>query len=210
MFEGAGRWNFAMLAAMTTVMLSGTGMYVPEIFANAAQQTVCVLQPIDQSVPVHIVNMTTKVLAQHNETTKYIGLVQELTDRSNAGCDHVIQFQRAVNSNYDWVDKTAHYTISGNTLTLYTDTTPVDIPSSISFGGVGYAVGSGGTGGDVFAPAMTNWSCFTEALATYHQNIGSTMRESCNPYAGAQHVSDSVPFYIVHKSLEQALEKMHL
>ncbi|MDE1763722.1 MAG: hypothetical protein KGH88_05715 [Thaumarchaeota archaeon] len=210
MLEHIGRWNFAMFAAIAIVMSSGAGVHAPEIFANATKQTVCVLQPIDQSVPVHIVNMTTRVLAQHNETARYIGLIQELTDRSNTGCDYVIQFQRAVNSNYDWVDKTAHYTISGNTLTLYTDTTPVDIPDSISFGGVGYAVGSGGKGGDIFAPQMTNWSCFAEALATYHQNIGSTMQESCNPYAGVQHVSDSVPFYVVHKSLEQALEKMHL
>ena len=198
------KWNPVIFLAVTCLILGGA-IHVPSS-ANALQQIVCVLQPIDQSVPSHVVNMTMKVLGQHNQTAKYIGLVQELTDKSNTGCDFVIQFERAVNSNYNWVDKSAHYTISGNTLTLYTDKTPVNVPDSISFGGPS----PGKAGGDVFAPAMTNWSCFTEALATYHQNLGFTGYMTCNPYPVAQHTSDDIPFYVIHKSLEQALGKLHL
>src|SRR5579863_206378 len=111
--------------ALSVMVLFSVGTYaIPAITAHAqVQKTICVLQPIDQSIPSKVVNMTEKVLTQHNETFTYIGLVQELTDKSNTGCDYVIQFQRAVNSNYVWVDKTVHYTISGTTLTLYTDKT---------------------------------------------------------------------------------------
>jgi hypothetical protein len=151
--------------------------------------------------------MTLKVLAQHNETSRYVGIVQELTDKSNSGCDYVIQFQRAVNSNYNWVDKTVHYAISGNTLTLYTDRTPVNIPDSIAGGP---AVGTKSSGGDVIVPVMTNWSCFAEALATYHIVMGFAGYETCNPYSGTQTVSDNMPSYVIHKSLEHALAKMHL
>jgi len=196
--------NLVIFLAVTCLVLGGT-MYLPSS-ANALQQTVCVLQPMDQSVPSHVVNMTMRVLAQHNQTAKYIGLVQELTDKTDTGCDFVIQFERAVNSNYVWVDKSAHYTISGNMLTLYTDTTPVNVPDSISFGGPSPS----GKGGDIIAKTMTNWSCFTEALATYHQNLGFTGYTVCNPYAAAQHTSDDIPFYVIHKSLEQALGKLHL
>lgn len=198
------KWSFATLVAVAYLVLF-CFTYLPQI-ANATQQTVCVLQPVDQSIPSHVVNMTMKVLSEHNQDAIYVGLVQELTDKSNPGCDHVIQFERAVNSNYNWVDKTAHYTISGNTLTLYTDKTPVNVPDSISFGGPS----KGGKGGDVFAQVMTNWSCFAEAHATYHQNLGFTGYMTCNPYAATLHTSNNVPFYVIHKSLEQALGKMSL
>ena len=198
------KWSLVIFLAVTCLILNGA-IHVP-VSANALQHIVCVLQPIDQSVPSHVVNMTMKVLYEHNQTAKYIGLVQELTDKSNTGCDFVIQFERAVNSNYNWVDKTAHYTISGNTLTLYTDKTPINVPDSISFGGPS----KDRKGGDIIAKTMTNWSCFTEALATYHQNLGFTGYTTCDPYAATIHTSDNIPFYVVHKSLEQALEKMSL
>ncbi|HJT09689.1 MAG TPA: hypothetical protein VJ771_02795 [Candidatus Nitrosotalea sp.] len=198
------KWIPVTILAITCLVLGGTA-YLP-IPANASQQTVCVLQPIDMSVPSHVVNMTMRVLAEHNQTAKYVGLVQELTDKSNTGCNFVIQFERAINSNYNWVDKTAHYTISGNTLTLYTDKTPVNVPDSISFGGPSKS----GKGGDVFAQQMTNWSCFAEALATYHQNLGFTGYTTCNPYAETLHTSNNIPIYVIHRSLEQALEKMAL
>ncbi|MDE1764097.1 MAG: hypothetical protein KGH88_07600 [Thaumarchaeota archaeon] len=192
---------------------------MPAITAHAqvSQKTICVLQPIDQSISSKVVNMTEKVLAHHNETSRYVGLVQELTDQSNTGCDYVIQFQRAVNSNYVWVDKSVPYTISGTTLTLYTNNTPVEIPYSISSvmssSGAFNAGGSGkaSTGGDTFAPVMTNWSCFGEALATFHLSFnGFTGYTTCNPYSGTQTESDKTPFYVLHKSLEHALTKMHL
>ena len=141
---------------------------------------------------------------------------------------YVIQFQRSVNSNYAWVDKTAHYTISGTTLTLYTNTTPVLLPNSIASTSSGInnllsgvvvvndvsqveVVGSKSAGGDVTSPVMTNPVCLAEALATFHQNAnGFAGYEICNPYSGTQSVSDSMPFYVIHKSLEHALAKMHL
>ncbi len=202
----SNRWNAVVLVAATYLALGGL-VYLPDISANALQQTVCVLQPIDQSIPLPVVNMTMDVLVQHNQTVKYVGLIQELTDRSNGGCSYVIQFERAVNSNYYWVDKNAHYTVSGNTLTLYTDKTPVSIPDSMAFGGPS---GPSGKGGDVFAKPMTNWSCFTEAHATYYQNLGFTGYTTCDPYAKPQHESDNVPFYVIQKSLEKALGIMHL
>ncbi|MGI0087134.1 MAG: hypothetical protein ACREBI_04125 [Nitrosotalea sp.] len=217
-----GNWKLVMLAALSvTVMFSVDTYVVPSTTAHAQvqQKTVCVLQPIDQSISLHVVNMTLKVLAQHNETSRYIGIISELTNKSNPGCDYVIQFERAVNSNYNWVDKTAPYTISGNTLTLYTDKTPVNLPdsirSSLDSPGVlnpGGTSGKATSGGDVIAPVMTNWSCFGEAQATFHQNAnGFTGYEVCNPYAGrAQTVSDQTPFYVIHKSLEDALTKMSL
>ncbi|NHI04065.1 hypothetical protein DYY67_1440 [Candidatus Nitrosotalea sp. TS] len=128
-------WKLVTLAALSAMILFSASTYVmPPITAHAqvSQKTICVLQPIDQSIPSKVVNMTEKVLTQHNDTFTYIGLVQELTDKNNTGCNYVIQFQRAVNSNYVWVDKNAHYTISGTTLTLYTDKTPVELPDSIS------------------------------------------------------------------------------
>lgn len=224
------RWSLVISATVLVVALFGGSMYVPEISANGITQTICVLQPIDQSIPPHVVNMTMKVLSQHNETARYIGLIQELTDKSNAGCGFVIQFQRAVNSNYYWVDKNAHYTISGNTLTLYTDKTPVNVPDNTASGKMSLGVtpsisslapispspstlaaGTKSHGGGDVGPPMTNWSCLGEALATYHQNIGWTGSTPCNPYAGrAQSTDDNIPFYIIHKSLEQALVSMHL
>ncbi|MGI0045627.1 MAG: hypothetical protein ACREBB_00355 [Nitrosotalea sp.] len=201
-------WKAILFTIFSVAILFQSGTYLTVITASAVSQTVCVLQPIDQSIPLHLVNMTIKVLAQHNETSRYVGLVQELTDKSNTGCDFVIQFQRAVNSNYNWINKQAHYTISGNTITLYTDKTPVLVPNSI---GGGPSVGSKGGGGDVIAPIMTNWSCFAEALSTFHQNAnGFSGYTTCNPYAGTQTTSDNVPYYIVHKSLEHALGAMHL
>ncbi|MGI0101209.1 MAG: hypothetical protein ACREA7_01270 [Nitrosotalea sp.] len=196
-----GNWKLVMLAALSvTVMFSVDTYVVPATTAHAQvqQKTVCVLQPIDQSISLHVVNMTLKVLAQHNETSRYIGIVQELTNKSNPGCDYVIQFERAVNSNYNWVDKTAPYTISGNTITLYTDKTPV--------------ISAESTESYSMTNVMTNWSCFAEAQATFHQNAnGFTGYEICNPYAGrAQTVSDQTPFYVIHKSLEYALTKMNL
>ena len=69
----------------------------------------------------------------------------------------------------------------------------------------------GPKGGDVIAPVMTNPVCLAEALATFHQNAnGFSGYEVCNPYSGTQTVSDNTPFYVIHKSLEHALAKMHL
>ncbi|MDE1764465.1 MAG: hypothetical protein KGH88_09540 [Thaumarchaeota archaeon] len=218
-------WKLVTLAALSAMILFSASTYVmPPMTAHAqmSQKTICVLQPIDQSIPFRIVNMTEKVLTQHNETFAYIGLVQELTDKNNTGCNYVIQFQRAVNSNYVWVDKTVHYTISGTTLTLYTDKTPIELPDSISsvMSSPG-ALNAGGNpntpgtkasgGGDTFAPIMTNPLCFAEAIATFHLTLnGFAGYETCNPYAGTQTVSDETPFYVLHKSLEHALAKMHL
>lgn len=214
-----------LLAALSVMVLFSVGLYaMPEVTAHAQvqQKTICVLQPIDQSIPSKVVNMTEKVLTQHNETFSYIGLVQELTDKSNTGCDYVIQFQRAVNSNYAWVDKTAPYTISGTTLTLYTDKTPVLVPDIISSGmSSPGALNAGGDprisgskasgGGDVIAPVMTNPICFAEAIATFHLNLnGFAGYTTCNPYSGTQTVSDKMPFYVIHRSLEHALAIMHL
>ena len=202
-------WKLVMLTALSVMVIFSVDAYGAPATAHAqvSQKTVCVLQPIDQSISLHVVNMTLKVLAQHNETSRYIGLVQELTDQSNTGCDYVIQFQRAVNSNYNWVDKSVHYTVSGTTLTLYTNKTPVLVPDSIAGGP---AVGKSG-GGDVIAPVMTNPVCLAEAQATYHLNLnGFTGYETCNPFAGKQTESDKTPFYVIHKSLEHALTKMHL
>lgn len=202
-------WKLIMLAALSVMVMFSVDAYAMLATAHAqvSQKTVCVLQPIDQSISSHVVNMTLKMLAQHNETSRYVGLVQELTDQSNTGCDYVIQFQRAVNSNYYWVDKTAPYTISGTTLTLYTNKTPVVVPDSIAGGP---ATGKSG-GGDVIAPVMTNPVCLAEAQATYHLNLnGFTGYETCNPFAGKQTESDKTPFYVIHKSLEHALANMHL
>lgn len=202
-------WKLVMLAALSVMVIFSVDTYAMPATAHAqvSQKTVCVLQPIDQSISSHVVNMTLKVLAQHNETSRYVGLVQELTDQSNTGCDYVIQFQRAVNSNYNWVDKTVHYTISGNTLTLYTNKTPVVVPDSIAGGP---ATGKS-SGGDVIAPVMTNPVCLAEAQATYHLNLnGFTGYETCNPFAGKQTESDKTPFYVIHKSLEHALATMKL
>jgi hypothetical protein len=209
-------WKLVILAAISVMVLFSVDTYViPAMTAHAqvSQKTVCVLQPIDLSINSKVVNMTEKVLVQHKETFSYIGLVQELTDKSNTGCNYVIQFQRAVNSNYNWMDKTVHYTISGNTLTLYTNRTPVNIPSSIAGGGIG--ISSSGAayskGGDIISPVMTNPVCLAEALGTFHQNAnGFSGYEICNPYSGTQTVSDNMPFYVIHKSLEHALTKMHL
>ena len=213
-------WKLVPLAALSVMVLFSASVYVmPPVTAHAqvSQKMICVLQPIDQSIPSKVVNMTEKVLTQHNDTFTYIGLVQELTDKSNTGCDYVIQFQRAVNSNYVWTDKTVHYTISGNTLTLYTNKTPVNLPDSISSTmsspGALNAGGSGKAtaGGDTFAPVMTNPLCFAEAIATFHLTLnGFAGYESCNPFAGKQTESDKTPFYVLHKSLEHALTKMHL
>lgn len=208
--------------------------------ASSGQQTVCVMQPMDQSIPTHLVNMTMKVLGQHNDTARYVGIVAELTNKTNPGCTYVIQFQRMVNSNSQWVNVNAHYTISGNTLTLYTNTTPVNQPDSISnsqttvgnsheysytyytngittsntsFPGSSQATGHGSTAGDVIAPVMTNWACLGEALATYHFHsiTGYTGFEVCDPWGGTvSTTSDQVPYWIVHKSLESALAQMHL
>jgi hypothetical protein len=209
-------WKLVVLAALSVMALFSVGTYVmPAITAHAqvSQKTVCVLQPIDQSINSKVVNMTEKVLTQHNDTFSYIGLVQELTDKSNTGCNYVIQFQRTVNSNYYWVDKTVHYTISGNTLTLYTNRTPVLVPDSIS-GGPAALVDKGTTGakgGDILAPVMTNPICLAEALGTFHQNIsGFSGYETCNPYSGTMTESDNMPFFVIHKALEHALTKMHL
>jgi hypothetical protein len=212
-----GSWKLVILATISVMVLFSVDTYViPAMTAHAQvpQKTICVLQPIDQSIPSKVVNMTEKVLTQHNETFTYIGIVQELTDKSNTGCDYVIQFQRAVNTNYNWMDKTVHYTISGNTLSLYTNTTPVLLPNNMASGnGEGvYAPASGAAhGGDVTSPVMTNPVCLAEALATFHQNAnGFSGSEICNPYSGTQTVSDNTPFYVIHKSLEHALTKMHL
>lgn len=215
MYKFAG-WKLVILAAISVIVLSSVDAYViPTMTAHAqvSQKTICVLQPIDQSINAKVVNMTEKVLTQHNETFTYIGIVQELTDKSNTGCDYVIQFQRTVNTNYNWMDKTVHYTISGNILTLYTNRTPVLLPDNMATGNEGsYAPAAGAAhGGDVTSPVMTNPVCLAEALATFHQNAnGFSGSELCNPYSGTQTVSDGMPFYVIHKSLEHALAKMHL
>lgn len=213
------------IASTILILVFGTSSAYASTSSN--QSTFCVLQPIDQSIPTHMVNMTMKVLGQHNETARYVGLVAELTNRTNPGCDYVIQFQRMVNSNDQWTDKNSHYTISGNTLTLYTNTTPINQPDSIgdagtavgghqyswtySVGGVSHT-GHGSNAGDVIAPVMTNWACLGEALATYHfQSItGYAGFETCDPWVGTVTTSDEVPSYVVHKSLELALAQMHL
>jgi hypothetical protein len=208
-------WKLVTLAALSVMVMFSVDAYVMPATAHAqvSQKTVCVLQPIDQSISLHVVNMTLKVLAQHNETSRYIGIVQELTDKSNTGCNYVIQFQRSVNTNYAWVDKTAHYAISGNTLTLYTNKTPVNLPSNIGSGNEGvYAPKTGAAhGGDVTSPVMTNPVCLAEALGTFHQNLnGFSGYEICNPYSGTQTISDNTPSFVIHKALEHALTKMHL
>ncbi len=217
-------WKLVILTAISVMVLFSVDTYViPAMTAHAQvpQKTVCVLQPIDQSINTKVVNMTEKVLTQHNDTFTYIGLVQELTDKNNTGCNYVIQFQRSVNSNYAWVDKTAHYAISGNTLTLYTNRTPVLLPNSIATGSSAPGIqilNAGGpqgstakSGGDVTSPVMTNPVCLDEALATFHQNAnGFSGSEICNPYSGTISISDQTPFFVIHKALEHALTKLHL
>ena len=102
-------WKLVILAAISVMVLFSVDTYViPDNDCSCPDTTKDSLHSATNR-PVYsskVVNMTEKVLTQHNETFRYIGIVQELTDKSNTGCNYVIQFQRSVNSNYAWVDKT--------------------------------------------------------------------------------------------------------
>lgn len=181
---------------------------------HAQQQIVCVLAPIDQTINSINLVMAFNMIAQHNQTAKYVGLIPELTNKTSAttGCDVVLQFQRMNNVNTIWDAKNIHYKISGNTITLFTNTTPVVLNTGAS-GGVTSGISGSGQSGSVFALPMTNAACLGLAFGSYHQSLGYTGSTYCDPYLASStdhNPNHDVPSYIVQKSLEHAFAKLHL
>ncbi|GEM_PF-7127361 len=207
--------------AISIAVLFGAGMYLPEISANGIQQTVCVLQPIDQGVGPDSIRTAFTVLQRHNINATYVGLVQELTDKAHKGCDVVVQFAM-MNNNRQWgigVPNTAPnvpFTISGNIITIYTRSIPVTpetgTSSIVTPGGGPGTASTGGHGGGTNL-LMTNPVCMSEALGSYYVSFGQTSRVTCDPYAGMISKAGSstfVPVYKISQALNEALKSMGL
>jgi len=180
-------------------MYLANGMIVP---AHAEpQKTICVLQPIDQSISYRIVNQAVQTAEEHNATVKIIGLIEELTNKSNAGCGIVINMERTYNTNIWWKDKTIHYLIEGNVITLFTHKTPVS-----------NGLGQGGQN-DAIVSQMVMTSCyglgerFPHMYGTQNDYMSNT---ECDPYQGQRHIKTEISSYVVEKAENTALAKFGL